>query len=42
MENKKTTSLPKNKILNEEQINNLILDLEEEVNLVIKKIKDGK
>jgi hypothetical protein len=42
MENKKTTSLHKNKILNEEQINNLILDLEEEVNLVIKKIKDGK
>jgi hypothetical protein len=42
MEEKTHKSIPKKKVLNEEQIDNLILNLEKEVNLVIKRLKDGK
>jgi len=42
MEEKTQKSIPEKKVLNEEQIDNLILNLEKEVNLVIKRLKDGK
>ena len=42
MEDKKLNSNPEKKILNEEQIDNLILNLEREVSIVIKRLKDGK
>lgn len=42
MEDKNQKTTPKKKILNEEQINSLIQNLEKEVNLVIKRLKDGK
>lgn len=42
MENKNSKPTPKKKVLNEDQINNLILDLEKEVNLVIKRLENGK
>jgi hypothetical protein len=42
MKDKENKLIPEKKVLNEEQINNLILDLEKEVNLVIKRLKDGK
>ncbi len=42
MEEKNQKSIPEKKVLNEEQIDNLILNLEKEVNLVIKRLKDGK
>lgn len=42
MEEKNLKSIPEKKVLNEEQIDNLILNLEKEVNLVIKRLKDGK
>ena len=42
MEEKNQKSIPEKKVLNKEQIDNLILNLEKEVNLVIKRLKDGK
>jgi hypothetical protein len=42
MKDKNPKSIPKKKVLNEEQIDNLILNLEREVSLVIKRLKDGK
>jgi hypothetical protein len=42
MGDKKQNPIPKKKVLNEEQIDNLILNLEKEVSLVIKRLKDGK
>ena len=42
MEDKQSKSIPQKKVLNEEQIDNLIQNLEKEVNLVIKRLKGGK
>jgi hypothetical protein len=42
MEDKQLKSIPQKKVLNEEQIDNLIQNLEKEVNLVIKRLKGGK
>lgn len=42
MEDKTLKPIPEKKALNEEQIDNLILNLEKEVNLVIKRLKNGK
>ncbi len=42
MEDKKPKSIPQKKVLNEEQIDNLIQNLEREVSIVIKRLKDGK
>jgi hypothetical protein len=42
MEDKNQKTIPKKKVLNEEQIDNLILNLEREVSLVIKRLKDER
>ena len=39
MEDKKSKSIPQKKVLNEEQIDNLIQNLEREVSIVIKRLK---